>query len=70
MFIWFELPEGLDSDAMLDAALDAGVAYIPGESFYPSDPKSNGIRLNFTMVSEDQIVKGIKILGDFLKEYC
>lgn len=70
MFIWFELPEGLDSDKMLDAALDAGVAYIPGESFFPTDPRKNGIRLNFTLVSEEQIVKGIKILGDFLKQYC
>lgn len=70
MFIWFELPENLDADALLDKALEAGVAYIPGESFYPTNPKKNVIRLNFTLVSEEQIVKGIKILGDFLKEYC
>ena len=70
MFIWCELPEGLDSDELLDGALDAGVAYIPGESFYATDPKKNGIRLNFTMVSEDQIVEGIKILGDYFKKFC
>lgn len=68
MFIWFELPEGLDSNELLNGALEAGVAYIPGESFYPSNAKKNGVRLNFTMVSEEQIVKGIKILGDYLKE--
>ena len=70
MFIWLELPEGLDSDELLDGALEAGVAYIPGESFYSADPKKNGIRLNFSLVSEEQIVKGIKILGDYLKQFC
>ena len=70
MFIWFELPEGLDSTELLQGALDAGVAYIPGESFYPSNVKKNGVRLNFTLVSEEQIINGIKILGDYLKTVC
>lgn len=70
MFIWFELPEGLDSTELLQGALDAGVAYIPGESFYPTNPKKNGVRLNFTLVSEEQIKEGIKILGDYLKTVC
>ena len=29
MFIWVELPEGLDADGILDEAVEAGVAYIP-----------------------------------------
>lgn len=70
MFIWFELPEGLDSTELLQGALDAGVAYIPGESFYPSNVKKNGARLNFTLVSEEQIKKGIKILGEYLATVC
>jgi 2-aminoadipate transaminase len=70
MFIWVVLPETIDADAFLDTALDAGVAYIPGEFFYANGGPKNTIRMNFTTVSENTIRKGIKILGDILKKAC
>lgn len=69
MFLWLELPEGLDSDAILDDALAAGIAYIPGESFFSFDGVKNTIRMNFTMVKEDQIRDGIRILGDVFRKH-
>ena len=69
MFLWLELPGGLDADALLDEALEAGVAYIPGESFYANNGPKNTIRMNFTTVSEEQIVKGMEILGAVLKRH-
>ena len=69
MFLWLELPGGLDADALLDEALEAGVAYIPGESFYANNGPKNTIRMNFTTVSEEQIVKGMEILGNVLKRH-
>ena len=66
----FAQSEGFNATELLPEATSRGVAYIPGESFYATDPKKNGIRLNFTMVSEEQIVEGIKILGDYFKKFC
>lgn len=69
MFLWLELPEDLDSDAILDDALAAGIAYIPGESFFSFDGVKNTIRMNFTMVKDDQIRDGIRILGDVFRKH-
>ncbi|MBQ0005044.1 MAG: PLP-dependent aminotransferase family protein [Clostridiales bacterium] len=69
MFLWLELPEGLDSDKILDDAVAAGIAYIPGESFFSFEGVTNTIRMNFTMVKDEQIREGIRILGDVFKKY-
>lgn len=69
MFLWLELPEGLDSDKILDDAVAAGVAYIPGESFFAHEGVKNTVRMNFTLVTEEQIEKGIKILGEVFKKH-
>lgn len=69
MFLWLELPEGLDSDKILDDAIAAGVAYIPGESFFAHEGVKNTVRMNFTLVTDEQICEGIKILGEVFKKY-
>ena len=70
MFIWLELPEDLDADALLDEAIEAGVAYIPGEFFYANEGPKNTVRMNFTTVSDQQITDGIEILGNVLKKHA
>lgn len=69
MFLWLELPEELDANEILDEAMEAGVAYVPGDSFYANEGPKNTIRMNYTTVSEEQIRKGIKILGDVFKRH-
>jgi len=68
MFVWGELPEGINAKALLPEAIERNVAYVPGSPFYPNTPKVNTIRLNFSSPSIEQIEEGIKILGDFFKE--
>lgn len=69
MFLWLELPEGLDSDKILDDAIAEGVAYIPGESFFAHEGVKNTVRMNFTLVTDEQIREGIKILGEVFKKF-
>ena len=38
MFFWLRLPEGFDTMPLLDKAVDAGVAFVPGAPFYAADP--------------------------------
>ena len=44
MFIWVELPEGPDSMALLEQAVQRNVAYVPGAPFYASNPRRNTLR--------------------------
>ena len=67
MFIWVELPEGIDSGAVLAKAIERNVAFVPGAPFYAVDPRRNTLRLSFVTVPAEKIDHGIRILGELLK---
>jgi 2-aminoadipate transaminase len=51
-------------------AVENKVAVVPGNAFLMNDKDSTQyIRLNFSTPSDENIVKGIKILGKVAKEY-
>ena len=66
MFIWATLPEGIDTAKMLDAALDARVAYVPGAPFFAEAPRVNTLRLSFATVTSQQIRVGLAQLGSVI----
>lgn len=60
--------EGVDMKKMLGEAIKAKVAYVPGNTFMSDiDAPSDMFRLNFSVTTPESIKKGIKILGDVLK---
>ncbi len=65
MFIWVELPEGYDTMALLEKAVEAGVAFVPGGAF-ASAPAPRTMRLNFSNAAPDVIAAGIATLGSVL----
>lgn len=67
MFIWVELPEHINSTELLAKAVKSNVAFVPGETFFATNPKKNCLRLAFVTVPEERIEKGIKILADLIK---
>jgi 2-aminoadipate transaminase len=66
MFIWVTLPKHIDSMALLDQAIAAGVAFVPGAPFYANDPQANTLRLSFVTVPPERIREGIAILGKLI----
>jgi 2-aminoadipate transaminase len=66
LFLWVELPEGLDARGLLEHALEEHVAFVPGESFFPNGGHDNTMRLNFSAMPEDRITEGIRRLGRVL----
>lgn len=68
MFIWMELPEGLDSMEILQEAVKRNVAYVPGAPFYASNPRRNALRLAFVTVAPERIEQGVAILGTLFRE--
>jgi 2-aminoadipate transaminase len=67
-FVWATLPEWLDTGEMLARALEAKVAYVPGDGFYADGSGKNSMRLNFSYPKPEQIHEAIKRLGKVIKE--
>ncbi|RJU02477.1 PLP-dependent aminotransferase family protein [Arthrobacter frigidicola] len=66
-FVWVTLPEGIDTYPLLYEAIDAGVVFIPGAAFTPSDEASNKLRLAFSAVSPEDIAEGVRRLAPILQ---
>jgi 2-aminoadipate transaminase len=68
MFFWLELPAGLDAAALLPKAVEAGMAFVPGEPFFAEAPLRHTLRLSFVTVAADQIEAGVAALARVLRE--
>jgi 2-aminoadipate transaminase len=68
MFFWVEGPPALDATALLETAVDAGMAYVPGAPFFADGGHANTLRLSFVTVPPERIEAGIAVLGRVLKE--
>lgn len=68
MFVWIELPENINTRELLKKAVDKGVAFVPGGSFYPEGGTEYAFRINFSNMERDKIAEGMLILSKLLKE--
>ena len=69
LFIWCTLPNGTDSSAFIKEALAKKVAVVPGTAFNcDTEAPSDSFRLNYSMPSDEEIIKGIGILSDIARE--
>jgi len=69
IFLWVELPEGLDSLEMFDFVFQKNIAYVPGSFFRTDGGGKNTMRLNFSTTDEEKIAQYIPILGEMIKKY-
>lgn len=69
IFVWISLPQGYNARELLQLALQKKVSFVPGGSFYTTSGKENEIRLNYSNMCEEKIVKGIEILGGLLRDF-
>ena len=69
MFMWVTLPDGIKGVDVQNAALKKGVAVTAGDPFYEFERDVPTIRLNFSNGSDEYIEKGIRILGEVIKEF-
>ena len=70
LFIWAKLPDGVDMMSYVKRLLEHKVAVVPGTSFLTDDTKPcQYIRLNFSTPSDENIIKGVRIMGEVAKEY-
>ena len=69
LFIWALLPEDVNMLDYVNKLIERNVAVVPGTAFMTDDTKPcRYIRLNFSTPSDEDIVKGVKIMGEIAKE--
>jgi 2-aminoadipate transaminase len=69
MFFWVRLPAGCHAMAMLDSAVKAGVAYVPGEAFYAHAPDRRTMRLSFVTLAPEEIRQAVALLGGAIRRH-
>ena len=70
LFVWCELPAGVDVVTFAQEALRNQVAVVPGNNFLTdSSQPTQALRLNYSTPTDEQIIKGIQILAKLLNEW-
>ncbi len=68
LFQWVDLPSTIDALSVLLKGRELGVVFAPDRMFSVEEWERGGFRLGFADVREEKIERGIRILGDILKE--
>ena len=63
LFIWVELPDGYDAEAILPRAIERGVAFVPGKYFYAGEPPVNTLRVSFATATPAELHEGAARMG-------
>ena len=70
LFLWAKLPDNVDMLDYCKRLVENKVAVVPGTAFMIDDEAPcQYIRMNFSTPSDENIVKGIEIMAQVLKEY-
>jgi 2-aminoadipate transaminase len=67
-YVWVSLPAYIDASAMLAAAVERRVAYVPGTAFYPDGRGRDRMRLAYCHPAEPDIVEGVRRLGALIAD--
>jgi 2-aminoadipate transaminase len=68
LFIWLTLPSHCDAYKLIDKAIDQGVAFVPGSTFFLDGKGKNTIRLSFSNCHEKEMTKGMIKLASIINE--
>jgi 2-aminoadipate transaminase len=67
-YVWVTLPGYFDTPALLAAAVERKVAYVPGTAFYADGRGRQQMRLSFCYPTEERIEEGVRRLGELLED--
>ncbi len=68
LFLWATLPAYIDTTDLLARALRENVAFVPGAAAFVDGRVSSSMRLNFSGSTEEEIVEGIRRIGEVVTE--
>ena len=68
LFLFLTLPEGYDAEELFQIAIEKNVAFVLGTVFFVNGGGKNNMRINFSYMSEEMNIEGVKRLADAIKE--
>ena len=68
LFLWVTLPEGVSAKTVFHKCIEMKVAAVIGDAFYPNDKTDRSLRVNYSNMTEDRIVEGVKRMAKAIKE--
>jgi len=69
LFIWCDLGHGIDTLPLSKVCAENKVVYVPGNTFMVDmDQPYSTLRLNYSTMSDERIVEGIRRLGEIFRE--
>lgn len=69
LFIWCDLPENIDMPKFCIDAVRNKVCVVPGNTFMANESDvTHSFRINFSTPTDEQLKKGIEILGDMARK--
>jgi 2-aminoadipate transaminase len=66
-FSWVTLPDDSDATELARAAVEEGVAVVPGAPFFPDGRGTSNVRLSFSRVADEAIAEGIARLAALIQ---
>lgn len=57
-FTWLDVP-GIDTRQLAEAAVDSGVAFVPGAPFFADRKRSSNLRMSFSRTPTDRMAEGV-----------
>jgi 2-aminoadipate transaminase len=70
LFIWgqFDKGSGIDAAGSFRRAIENKVAYVSGNDFFSDGSGRDCVRLNFSNVSHEKLVEGVKRLAQVFSQ--
>lgn len=68
LHIFIKLKDNLDARKLLDVCYKQGVIFMPGDVFFAGDEGKDTLRIGFGHVSDEDMEKGLKIIGKTIKD--
>ncbi|MCX7862961.1 MAG: PLP-dependent aminotransferase family protein [Bacteroidales bacterium] len=68
LFLFVTLPEWMDSEKLFKRAIENNVAFVLGSAFYCDGSGRNTMRLNFSYMSVEKNIEGIRRLAEAIKQ--
>ena len=70
LFLWCTLPDGVNMPEFCKEAVLRKVCVVPGNAFLTDESlPCQSFRINFSTPTDEQLTKGIRILGDLIREW-
>lgn len=68
LFLWITVPKCIDTDQLLNVALERGITFAPGSSFYPDGRGHDSLRVAFCFEEPEKLREAIRRLGEVIEE--